>query len=280
MTSEIAKKKLENRENSGMGIEDIMNKTKELEIESQQRQVQEDSQKSYQSLCISNQGVVIEDSVLVISMKSEYHGPKGRIALFYGNKGGSVISQTRIDIKQVQDIKIDYSVLAPLITPGNQIQQYVTITCLEPFQKEISASFYFEYEKKSYRFNFRLPIVTQKFIEPVQLNSQSFFQQWNAIQKGPLEKMEVIKFTKQYPDIGQSKILLAGGYGLAILENVDSNNNNLVASGKFYTEKNIYPVLVRIEGNPNANAYRITVRSTDTTITSSVWTSIASQLSL
>lgn len=279
ITSEIAKKKLETRENTGMGIEEIMSKTKEQELESQQRQVQEDSQKSYQSLCISSQGVVMEDSVLVISMKSEYHGPKGRIALYYGNKGGSVISQTRIDIKQIQEVKVEYSVLAPLITPGNQIAQYVTITCLEPFQKEIQASFYFEYEKKSYRFNFRLPIVTQKFVEPYQLNSQTFFQQWKTIQKGPTEKMEVLKFTKQYPDISQAKLLLAGGFGLAILEGVDENNKNLVASGKFYTEKNVYPVLVRIEGNPNINAYRVTVKSTDSIITSSVWTSIASQIS-
>ena len=279
-TAEIAKQKQRERQNTGFGIEDMMNHSKELENQQEQRKVEEASHQSYQTLCVNSGGVVIENSVLQISMKTEYHGPKGKIVLLYGNKSGSAIGQTRLEIQNIPEIKIEKSVVAPLITPGSQIQQYLSITCLSTFQAEIPASFYFEFEKKSFKFNFNLPIVLHKFVYPVNIQgSQQFFQKWNSIQKGPpLEKMEIVKIGKQLPDISQVKYLFSNGFGLSILDGIDSNLENLVCAGSFYSNDSTVGILVRLESNPKVQAYRLTIKSTDKIVTQSLFSSISSQL--
>eukprot|EP01080_Neovahlkampfia_damariscottae_P005075 gene5075-8675_t len=279
-TAEIAKQKQRERQNTGFGIEDIMSHSKELEMQQEQRKVEEASHQSYQTLCVNSGGVVIENNVLQISMKTEYHGPKGKIVLLYGNKSGSAIGQTRLEIQNIPEIQIEKSVVAPLITPGSQIQQYLSVSCLSSFQAEIPASFYFEFEKKSFKFNFNLPIVLHKFVYPVNIQgSQQFFQKWNSIQKGPpLEKMEIVKLGRQLPDISQVKYLLSNGFGLSILEGIDSNPENLVCAGSFYSNESTVGILVRLESNPKVQAYRLTIKTTDKIVTQALFSSISSQL--
>src|SRR5690606_25944144 len=91
-------------------------------------------------------------------------GPKGRIALYFGNKTGNVISQVRVQINQIQgiqiylllislEIKMEYSQIAPMIAPRTMIQQLITVTCLAPFTQPITFALYFEYV---YHFDHRL----------------------------------------------------------------------------------------------------------------------------
>jgi AP-2 complex subunit alpha len=211
-------------------------------------------------------------------MKTEYHGPKGKIVLLYGNKSGSAIGQTRLEIQSISEVQIEKSVVAPLITPGSQIQQFLSVSCLSSFDSVIPASFYFEFEKKPYRFNFNLPIVLHKFVFPLAIQGgPQFFQKWNAIDKAN-EKMEIIKLGRPLPDVSQVKYLFSTAFGLSILDGIDSNSQNLVCAGSFYSSDSTAGVLLRLEANPNSQAYRLTVKSTDKIVSSAMFTAISNQL--
>jgi len=268
------------RENTKMGIEEVMEVNKKTEMDNQQRLVQEGSKVNYQFLCVNNNGVIIEDDTLVIAIQTEYHGYVGAVNILYGNKGGSAITQTRIEISKIPEIKFEQSQLNPIITVGSQIQQYIKVICQSPFEGPISASFYFEYEKKSFRFNFNLPILLHKFVEPLQiLGDKGFFTKWNAIQKGPpLEVVEKITLQNNFPEISKIKAMLSKGFPFAVLEGVDPKDTNLVAAGILYTTIGNIEILIRLETNVQAKACRLTIRSSNSAASKAIHSAINDQL--
>lgn len=234
-TANIAKQKQKERE--GTSIEEIMSITNETKG-SDQVLVKKASEQNTKLIALTGQGIAIEDEIIQVSVKSEFHGPKGRIGLYLGNKSGKVISQLRVNINTINEIQFQFSQIAPLIAPSTQVNQIIMVSCLNSFDKEIEANIYFEYNKSPYRFDVKLPIMSYKFIEPLSIpNQQSFFGLWNSIQKGePNEKQVVFKAIQQI-DITRIKNLLSKGFCLQILNNIDQNPNNIIASGRFYAIK-------------------------------------------
>jgi len=126
--------------------------------------------------------------------------------------------------------------------------------------------FIFEHEKKSYRYKVILPVSCSKFIEPLKIDdSNSFFTKWNSIEKGlPLEKQQILPLNHSVDEISQVLTDLK----FQVLTNVDSNKNNIVAAGMFYTGSNENQgVLIRVETNNEKKALRLTIRSTNGLIT-------------
>ena len=93
------------------------------------------------------------------------------------------------------------------------------------------------------------------------LNGPEFFQQWKLIAPGPpLEQQSVIKAngTIDLTAIGKS---LSNVFHLQVLKGVDPNVNNLVAAGLFYNGAGPLTCMIRLESNPNALMYRVTLRT-------------------
>jgi len=96
----------------------------------------------------NGKGIAIDDDLVKLAVKSEFHGPKGNINILFGNKSDYAMTQMRIVIPIFDELKIEYSQISPLVTPNNQIQQLLKVTCNAPFSKEVECAIYFEHEKK------------------------------------------------------------------------------------------------------------------------------------
>lgn len=237
------------------------------------RQAQAQAEKNYQTLLVSTEGTAIEDTHLQVDIKCEFHGQKGKLLVSYGNKTENAINKVRTQWKNIAQLDINASQVAPLLAPNAQVSQLFNINCLQPFSEVVSLAIFFEADKKTYKFDVKLPIAVHKFIEPLDIpDSKNFFLRWKSINAGaPLEYQEIIKPTSGQVNVAEIKNLLANGFRMAILTNVDQNPNNIVAAGMFNSEQAQQGVLIRVECNPSAVAYRLTVRSTNAVVSSQVF---------
>jgi AP-2 complex subunit alpha len=270
--AQLAAQKLAAREQAGTSVEDLMNAGKQ-DDESLLRQAHAEAEKNYQKLLISDEGTAIEDAHLQVDIKSEFHGQKGKLLISYGNKTDNPINKVRATWKNIAQLDIQASQVAPLLAPNTQVSQLFNINCLQPFSDAITLSIFFEADKKTYKFEIKLPVAVHKFIEPLDIaDPKAFFLRWKSINPGqPLENQEIIKPQSGQINVDGVKNLLSSGLKLAILNNIDQNPNNIVSAGMFQSEQAQQGVLVRIESNQQAIAYRVTVRSTNGVVSSQVF---------
>jgi AP-2 complex subunit alpha len=252
----------------GTSIEEMMKNNSLNEQAEQNREVHADAARKLTQLLVSREGVAIEDDNLQVKIKSEWHGHKGRLNIFYGNKSSQTITQFRAEFSQIPQLETQVSNVPPLIAAKAQSSQFISIVCKAPFSEPLTLSLYFEFNRKYYRFNIKLPIAVHKFVEPLQLNSaDAFFQQWNAIPKGtPQEVAKAFKQAPDYTNIDNVKSLLRDGFNLAVLEGIDPSPHNVVAAGTFYFGNDRTAVLLRVQTDPQKQAFRLTVRTSDPTL--------------
>ncbi len=91
------------------------------------------------------------------------------------------------------------------------------------------------------------------------MNAPTFFTQWKQYETANLSQQAIIQVGEV--DLAKITKLLGTGMRLAVLNGVDPNTNNLVASGTFHLTGNTSPVLLRLETNPVAKMYRVTART-------------------
>lgn len=274
LAQDVAHLANQKRQNMGdVSIEDMMKNASLNEQIEQNMQVHADAAQKLTQLLVSKDGVAIEDENLQVKIKSEYHGNKGRLNIFYGNKSGQTITQFRVEFSPHSQLQTQISNVPPLIASKAQASQYINIVCQTAFSQPLTLTLFFEFNRKFYRFNIKLPVAVHKFIEPLPLNSaDAFFQQWNAIPKdSPQEVARVFRQAPDYVDIENVKNLLRTGFNMSILEGVDPSPQNVVATGTFFSGTNDRtPVLLRVQTNPQKQAFRLTVRSADPTLSQQV----------
>lgn len=126
----------------------------------------------------------------------------------------------------------------------------------------------------------RLPIITTKFTEHLKLQPADFFSQWKNWGNKPLEGQEVFKAGKPIELAWVTKVI-NDGLHINVLKGVDPSINNIVAAGTFHSQGGATgTVLVRLETNPQANMYRLTVRSSSERLTTSVLKLLVTHLSV
>uniref|UniRef100_A0A673FUI4 AP-2 complex subunit alpha n=1 Tax=Sinocyclocheilus rhinocerous TaxID=307959 RepID=A0A673FUI4_9TELE len=185
-----------------------------------------------------NNGVLFENQLLQIGIKSEYRQNLGRIYLFYGNKT-SVQFVTFTTTLNVQSKPVE-----PLIEGGAQVQQVINIECLTDFS-DVWRSSPESHPQAAYKL---LP----------QQEAQKIFKASHAMDT------EVLK----------AKLL---GLGMALLENVDPNPENFVCAGVIQSKAQQVGSLLRLEPNAQAQMYRLTVRSSKDTVSKRLCELLAEQ---
>lgn len=91
-----------------------------------------------------NNGVLFENDLIQIGVKSEFRQNLGRLALFYGNKSSVALTnfQTNISWNEDQSAKLNIQ-LKPSeanIVAGAQIQQMLNVECIEDYIGTINAN--------------------------------------------------------------------------------------------------------------------------------------------
>ncbi|KAE8594076.1 hypothetical protein XENTR_v10019437 [Xenopus tropicalis] len=132
-----------------------------------------------------NNGVLFENQLLQIGVKSEFRQNLGRMYLFYGNKTsvqfqsftptvnypGELQSQVNIQTKPVD----------PVVEGGAQVQQVLNIECLSDFDEAPLINIKFRYGGTLQNITLKLPITVNKFFQATEMPSQDFFQRWKQL---------------------------------------------------------------------------------------------------
>lgn len=213
--------------------------------------------------CKSN-GVLYENDIIQIGVKTECRANLARLAIFYGNKTNlpflnfqpNVTTTPSLGMNLLLQVKqVDSTVEA-----GAQFQQMVNVECVTDFdeQPDLNLTYYYNQELKNV--NIKLPISVNKFIEPTEMNGEAFFSRWKNLSIPSQESQKIFKAVHPMENTEATKTKLIG-YGFQLLEGIDPNPDNFVCAGIIHTRAVQIGVLLRLEPNKQAQMYRLTTRS-------------------
>uniref|UniRef100_F6RMD2 AP-2 complex subunit alpha n=1 Tax=Callithrix jacchus TaxID=9483 RepID=F6RMD2_CALJA len=211
-----------------------------------------------------NNGVLFENQLLQIGLKSEFRQNLGRMFIFYGNKTSTQFlnfTPTLIcsDDLQPHILGCITKPVDPTVEGGAQVQQVVNIECVSDFTEAPVLSIQFRYGGTFQNVSVQLPITLNKFFQPTEMASQDFFQRWKQL-SNPQQEVQNI-FKAKHPmdtEVTKAKII---GFGSALLEEVDPNPANFVGAGIIHTKTTQIGCLLRLEPNLQAQMYRLTLRT-------------------
>lgn len=210
------------------------------------------SEKWYNRLRDGADGVLYEDSILQIGIKSEYHGHLGRLAIYFGNKTHTQLNSFAVTVDAPEGLVVASShTLATSIGPSTQIQQLYSLEC-QQIVTDVPMIRISYHAGSTQSVVLRLPVLLSRFIEPIQLASADFFGRWKQIGGPPREVQEVIKAPGKI-DLEKARAALVS-HRLGICENVDPKPGNFVATGVFNTSMSgKVGCLLRLEPNRDTN---------------------------
>ncbi|KYO31293.1 hypothetical protein Y1Q_0006455 [Alligator mississippiensis] len=207
------------------------------------------SEDNFARFICKNNGVLFENQLLQIGLKSEFRQNLGRMFIFYGNKTSTQFLNFTPTTKPVD----------PIVDGGAQVQQVVNIECISDFMDAPILNIQFRYGGTLQNLSVKLPITLNKFFQPTEMSSQDFFQRWKQL-SSPKQEVQNI-FKAKHPmdtEITKAKII---GFGSALLEEVDPNPANFVGAGIIHTKTIQIGCLLRLEPNLQAQMYRLTLRT-------------------
>uniref|UniRef100_A0A452TLY8 AP-2 complex subunit alpha n=1 Tax=Ursus maritimus TaxID=29073 RepID=A0A452TLY8_URSMA len=174
-----------------------------------------------------NNGVLFENQLLQIGVKSEFRQNLGRMYLFYGNKTSVQFQNFSPTVVHPGDLQTHILPrVAAQVDGGAQVQQVLNIECLRDFLTPPLLSVRFRYGGAPHP----------------QQEAQKIFKA-----NHPMDA-----------EVTKAKLL---GFGSALLDNVDPNPENFVGAGIIQTKALQVGCLLRLEPNAQAQMYRLTLRT-------------------
>ncbi|KAM4596914.1 AP-2 complex subunit alpha-2-like [Fundulus diaphanus] len=223
----------------------------------------EGSEEHFPRFVCKNNGVIYENQLLQIGLKSEYRQNLGRIYVFYGNKTSTQFLSFSTSVTSENVLSSHLNVQAkpvdPLIEAGAQVQQILNIECVSDFSDAPVLNIQFRYGGTLQNIAVKLPVMLNKFFQPTEMTSQDFFQRWKQLGAPQQEVQKIFKAQNQMDtDVTKAKLL---GFGVALLDGVDPNPANFVGAGIIHTKTTQVGCLLRLEPNTQAQMYRLTLRT-------------------
>ncbi|XP_041641466.1 AP-2 complex subunit alpha-2 isoform X1 [Cheilinus undulatus] len=220
-------------------------------------------EENFSRFVCKNNGVIFENQLLQIGLKSEYRQNLGRIYVFYGNKTStqflSFTSSVTSQDPLTAQLNVHAKAVDPVIEGGAQVQQILNIECVSDFTEAPVLDITFRYGGTLQNIAVKLPVMLNKFFQPTEMTSQDFFQRWKQL-GAPQQEVQKI-FKAKHPmdtEVTKAKIL---GFGVALLDGVDPNPANFVGAGVIHTKNTQVGCLLRLEPNTQAQMYRLTLRT-------------------
>ncbi|RNA05714.1 AP-2 complex subunit alpha-2, partial [Brachionus plicatilis] len=100
------------------------------------------------------------------------------------------------------------------------------------------------------RFELNLPIFLNKFFDPVQMDSQTFFTRWKNLSNPGQEQQKIFKANFPIDKDRNSQTLI--NFGWSSLSGIDPNPENFCGAGIIHTSTQQYGCLYRLEPNRQA----------------------------
>jgi AP-2 complex subunit alpha len=224
-------------------------------------------EEKFHILCTKDSGVLYEDPHIQVGLKAEWRAHHGRLVLFLGNKNTSPLMSVRALILPPGHLKMELSSVPDTIPPRAQVQVPLEIANLRASRDVAVLDFSYTFGTALVDAKLRLPVVLNKFLQPITLTPDEFFPQWKALTVHSLKVQEVVKGVKPMPLPEMANLFMS--LHLAVAPGLDNNPNNLVACTTFFSEATRAMLcLIRVETDPqDRTQLRLTVASGDQYLT-------------
>ncbi|KAL6660266.1 hypothetical protein ACP70R_002388 [Stipagrostis hirtigluma subsp. patula] len=224
-------------------------------------------EEKFHILCTKDSGVLYEDPHIQIGLKAEWRAHHGRLVLFLGNKNTSPLMSVRALMLPPNHLKMELSSVPDTIPPRAQVQVPLEVANLRASRDVAVLDFSYTFGTAVVDVKLRLPIVLNKFLQPITLSPEEFFPQWKALTVHSLKVQEVVKGVKPMPLAEMANLFVS--LHLAVTPGLDNNPNNLVACTTFFSEATRAMLcLIRVETDPqDRTQLRLTVASGDQNLT-------------
>ncbi|XP_048473330.1 AP-2 complex subunit alpha-2 [Rhincodon typus] len=144
-----------------------------------------------------NNGVLFENQLLQIGIKSEYRQNLGRMYLFFGNKTSVQFLNFTLNVSCPGELQNELNIQAkpvePIVEGGAQVQQVINIECLSDFTEAPLLNIQFRYGGTMQNITLKLPITVNKFFQPTEMASEDFFQRWKQLSSPQQEAQKIFK---------------------------------------------------------------------------------------
>lgn len=132
-----------------------------------------------------NNGVLFENDLIQVGVKSEFRQNLGRIGLFYGNKTQSPLQnfaqQLQWPVEKSLLLNVQMKSVEPVLEAGAQIQQLFTAECIDDYADAPTLELSFRCNGMDQKLSIKLPLTMNKFFEPTEMNGESFFARWKNL---------------------------------------------------------------------------------------------------
>lgn len=230
-----------------------------------------------------NNGVLFENDLIQIGVKSEFRQNLGRLGLYYGNKTNiplqNFIPTLMWTDDQMTKLSIQMKPVEPILEAGAQIQQTINAECIDDYKDAPCVGLSFTYNNMPQKITFKLPLTINKFFEPTDMNAESFFARWKNLgsENSANQQRSQKIFEATTPIDLQAAKQKVIGFGMQLLEDIDPNPDNFVCAGIIHMRNQQVGCLLRLEPNKNAQLYRLTVRSSKESVSVEICDLLADQ---
>ncbi|XP_060516014.1 AP-2 complex subunit alpha [Cylas formicarius] len=227
-----------------------------------------------------NNGVLFENDLIQIGVKSEFRQNLGRLGLFYGNKTNTMLLNFLPTLlwseEQAQKLSVQMKPVDLILEAGAQIQQMINAECIDDYTDTPSILISFVHSSHTQKITVKLPLTINKFFEPTEMNGESFFARWKNLGNANQQRSQKIFKASQPMDLQAARQKMIG-FGMQLLDGIDPNPENFVCAGIIHMRSQQVGCLLRLEPNKNAQMYRLTVRSSKESVSVEICELLAEQ---
>lgn len=235
---------------------------------------------NFQKLSLLGQGVLFEDSNIQIGIKSDFSKGQGRVYIYIGNKTNASLTNVAATIPPTTFIAIQLvEPLPTTVEPASQQRIGLALQCLAPFGASslLQLSLSYLAAGKSSHHKWDLPFTLSRFMDPVTIDAQKFMTHWAQVTQPAQISVDVVNALHPINVPAISK-MIQFGLRLQVLDGVDKNSNNITASGIFTCTQGSSFALARIETNAEAQMMRISLKTSNQSVTAALKALFASAL--
>ena len=221
------------------------------------------AEENLKKFVFKNTGVLFENDILQVGIKSEFSDTKGSVGIFYGNKTSSQFVNFSSSVHVPGDLntslQIDSISPPPIVEGGAQMKQMVNVEIIMEFNDHPIVDIQFSVNGMTQGIALPLPLFASKFFTPTEMNSQDFFSRWKQLGSPGQECQQIFK--AKFPIDTETIKAKLSGFGVSLLQNVDPNPDNFVCAGIIKARTVQIGTLLRLEPNRQAQMFRLTIRS-------------------
>ncbi|BBN03404.1 AP-2 complex subunit alpha [Marchantia polymorpha subsp. ruderalis] len=219
----------------------------------------------FRSLSIKESGVLYEDPLIQIGIKTDWRGPHGRMFLFFGNKNAAPLTSVKAVVAAPSNLRVQLTTVPEIIPPRAQVQSPLDVVCIHASREVPVLDFSYTSVNVPVSLKLRLPVVMNKFLQATPVSAPDFVAKWRALAGPPTKLQEVVRGVKPLPLPEMADLFTSLHVGVA--PGLDPNPNNIVAAATFYSETGGATLcLIRVETDPaDRTQVRITVATPDPT---------------